>query len=329
MKITKKEVLTPKVRGGIFPQYSSDANFVTAKGESAAEGDVYWNSTLKTPRKYDTAWGDIFNPIIIPQGRLTLTSSTPYTTSDTTNTSIYYTRHDGDTVCLYNSTYTQFVKYKLIGDIAYTPSGVAAGTNIDIFIYDNAGTLTLSGTAWTNDTTRATALSVVYGVLTKSGASGYLYLGTVRTSATDTIADTVSQRFVYNYYNKLPRELYFSNASSHTYTTEANRFWNNSSSSKVELVNGVRDGIYDAFSQMRGDTASSAANILGGLGVNSSTVISGISTPSVVEIGNRIGNLFGISKGITPLGYSYFSVVEYGCANLTFTSCGLYVTVNM
>ena len=89
--------------------------------------------------------------------------------------------------------------------------------NVDVFLYDNAGTLTLNLVEWSNDTTRATALTIQDGVYVKNGALGYLYLGTIRTSASGTAADSVIQRFVWNYYNRITRQIYREEATDHTY----------------------------------------------------------------------------------------------------------------
>ncbi len=54
----------------------------------------------------------------------------------------------------------------------------------DVFGYNSAGVLKLELLAWTNDTTRATALVRTNGVRTKSGDASRRFLGMVRTTST-------------------------------------------------------------------------------------------------------------------------------------------------
>ena len=72
----------------------------------------------------------------------------------------------------------------------------------DIFAYNNAGTVKLELCAWTNTTTRATALVTQDGVLVKSGVTTRRYLGTIFTSAAGQTADGVYTRFLYSFYNQ-------------------------------------------------------------------------------------------------------------------------------
>lgn len=119
-------------------------------------------------------------------------------------------------------------------------SALSNNTNYDIWLYDNSGTLTLAHTAWTNDTTRATALTTVNGFYVKSGATTYRYVGTIRTSAAGQCEDSDSKRFVWNYYNRRLRYLQKEvNSSSHTYNSSAWRAWNNDTTNRFSYVIGV------------------------------------------------------------------------------------------
>ena len=112
--------------------------------------------------------------------------------------------------------------------------------NVDVFIYDNAGTLTLSATEWSNATLRATALTRQDGIWVKSGAEEYRYLGTVRTSGAAVACDTELKRFVWNLYNQVTKKLYkHDDTDSWVYTLSAFRPWNNDTSNKFEFVIGL------------------------------------------------------------------------------------------
>jgi hypothetical protein len=95
--------------------------------------------------------------IVPPQGRLTLTSGVPVMNADATaQGTIYYTPHVGGSVPIYNgaawamSAFTQRT-------LTLNSTDNVSGSLHDIFIFDNAGTLTLgTGPAWTSSTARGT-----------------------------------------------------------------------------------------------------------------------------------------------------------------------------
>ena len=57
--------------------------------------------------------------------------------------------------------------------------------------------------AWTNNTTRADAISRVNGVWSKSSATTRRYVGTIRTTGTATTEDSNAKRYVWNMYNRV------------------------------------------------------------------------------------------------------------------------------
>lgn len=138
------------------------------------------------------------------QGRLTLTSNTPITTSDVTGAgTIYFTPYQGNRIALYDGTkwvFREFTQRSLA-------LGAATANRVyDVFIYDNAGTVTIDTfTIWTNATTRATDLVEQDGVLVKSGATTRRYIGTFYTSAANQTDDSYTRRHLFNYYHRQPR----------------------------------------------------------------------------------------------------------------------------
>lgn len=176
----------------------------------------------------------------IVEGRLTLTSGTAVTNSDVTAaTTLYYTPYKGNRISLYDGS-----NWKLY-TFAETSIAVPATTSqmYDVFVYDNAGTRTLELTAWTNDTTRATALVLQDGVYVKSGATTRLYLGSFRTTTVSgQTEDSETKRYVWNYYNRVPRLLRRQETTaSWTYTTATFRQANGSTLNQVDLITGVAE----------------------------------------------------------------------------------------
>lgn len=217
--------------------------------------------SLNVPSIGSTDWGTDVNenwstlqaaisPAIC-NGRLTLESGTPVSTSDlTARATLYFTPYRGNLLGLYDGSsawnITTFTERSL------SLSGLTASTNYDIFIYDNSGTLTLESVAWSSDTARATALTTQDGIYVKSGATSHRYLGTIRINSTGgQCEDTATQRFVWNYYNRVSRKIGYSVDASHAYTTVGVwRKWNDSDSSKYAWVQGVAEntiGIYCYF----------------------------------------------------------------------------------
>jgi hypothetical protein len=180
-------------------------------------------------------------------GRLSFTSATPVTLADVIGaTTIYYVPHVGSSILLWNG--SNFIS-RSFTEISLTLGTLANNTNYDVFVYDNAGVLTLEAIAWTNDTTRATPFTRQGGILIKF-PDNRTYLGTFRTTSTTTTEDSRSKRFLWNLYNRVNRELYkpYANAT-WTYTSTAVRQANGNTANQLELVCGqVENAISLAFS---------------------------------------------------------------------------------
>ena len=115
-------------------------------------------------------------------GRLSLSSSDPAPTDDQlTKATLYYLPHNGNHVALWDTSLSRW-KLSKIPDagVSITDSGLTFNTNYDVFAYLTGGALTLELVAWASDSARATALARQDGVLSKTGALGRRYLGTVR-----------------------------------------------------------------------------------------------------------------------------------------------------
>ena len=239
----------------------------------------------------------------IVEGRLTLTTAVPITTSDVTAAgTIYFTPYRGNRIALYNGTnwktYTFTEK-----SLALT---LTSGKNYDVYIYDNSGTLTLElSAAWTNDTTRADALALQDGVYVKSGATTRRYLGTIRASGTDTTEDSNAKRFVWNNYNRVLRTLEVKETTDNwTYDSATWRQANNSTANQVEIVVGLRENSIEV--QVSMPLIGNAGLV--GIGVNSVTAGSAAAYYSGGAGNYGEGN--AIHTEIPRLGYSYYAWLE-------------------
>mgnify|MGYP000370250339 CR=1 FL=1 len=262
-------------------------------------------------------------PVQVCDGRLTLTSGTAVTTGDVTAaTTIYFTPYSGNRIAIYDG--SNWVTYSFT-EKSLSLSGLAASTPYDVFGYISAGALALEAVAWTNDTTRATALVLQDGVLCKSGTLTKRYLGTFRTTSTiGQTEDSISKRFVYNHYNQKRRRLYLTETTSHSYTTQAWRAWNNSTANRVEFIQGVLE--HDINVTVQGAWGTTAVAGVGAA-LNSTTTPNLGSDAYVYDTGNT-GQYKSSSKDVMPiLGYQYIQGMEIGNTSITFTQINLTATV--
>lgn len=260
----------------------------------------------------------------LAQGRLTVISGQSVTATNATNTTMYYALHDGNEISLYdgssawtNATFTE---------VTITVPAVA-NKNYDVFIYDTGSGLDDDTVAWTDDTTRATALTTQDGIWVKSGATTRKYVGTFRTTSTaGQVTDNARQRLVYNYYNKLPRPFFRQEeTASWNYTTATLRQANNNTNNQVEIVVGVQDNTVNVMLKHRFQSSNAAGvNVGAGIGENSVTVISTNCFGSH-QAENAASYPQDLSSWmmITPrLGYSYFAWLETSQALGTTTHFG-------
>lgn len=188
---------------------------------------------LSTPAEGSTDWADDVNQNFtdieatvnalgsgtvdpaICNGRLSASSTVAVTTSDTTSATLYFLPRQnagltnsgtGGKIALYSGTVWGLHDIGASGVSGSVTSLTTTTTPVyDVFLYDNAGTLTLEFVKWTSNTARATALAIQDGVLVKSGAATRRYLGTihvVNNSGTISVRDSVGERFVWNFYNR-------------------------------------------------------------------------------------------------------------------------------
>ena len=205
-------------------------------------------------------------------GRLTLTSATPVTTADVTGaTSIFYTQYTGDRVALYTD--SRWTLYRFT-EVTLALGTLTSGLPYDVFLYDNAGALTLEATAWSNGTTRATALTQQDGVYVRTGALTRRYLGTFYTTSTTQTEDSYAKRLLWNYYHRVRRPMRaIEDANSWAYTTATWRQANADTANQLEFVVGVAEVMVEArvAAMCSNATAATTTFMSVGIGVDSTT----------------------------------------------------------
>lgn len=257
--------------------------------------------------------------ILTPGGRLTLATLTPVTVADQlAKTTIYYSPYVSDVIPIYDGEH--WIGWRFSELSVAVPNTTVKP--FDVFVYDNAGVLTLVTTDWTNDTTRAVALTMLNGRLVKSGTPTQLYLGTGRTTgAAGQCEDSVAKRFLANWYNVVQRKLLKETVGSHAYNAAAWRAWNNDATTIFEFVTPVqRDPVLVSMN------AGITASVAGSVGYASAELD---ATTTITALNNSIANgntgqVNGVVAGVIAppaAGYHYVCTVEFGNANaVTFAT---------
>lgn len=257
--------------------------------------------------------------------RLTLTTGVPVTTADVTAaTTLYCTPAGrGNRIALYDSAGVATIAMSAELSIA-----VPATTSqmYDVFAYGNAGVATLELLAWTNDTTRATAIVLTTtGTYTKSGDLTRRYLGSFRTTAVSgQTEDSVAKRYVWNYYNRVRRTLYVTDATaSWTYSTATYQQARATATNQVAVVIGVAEATLDLIVAHFAGGNAGAIQIGTGIGED---VTNAIPTGFIGGAGVTCGGggycgatLAGRLTKYPAVGYHFYAWLEKSAASGTTT----------
>ena len=252
------------------------------------------------------------------QGRLTLTTATPVTTSDVTAAgTIYFTPYKGNKVALYDG--SKWVAYTFTErSLALTAT---SGSVYDVFLYDNAGTLTLETLVWTNTTTRATALVLQDGIYCKTGALTRRYLGTFYATGTNQTSDsggaagTAGFRCLWNYYNRRPRKMWAcESTASWAYHTAAYRGSNGTAIVRLNMVIGVSEDTVDCghVAQVYNNDATAIPYAISAIGLDSTTVPATgcLRAIACVSVYTPYASMATLWNGYPGIGFHYLQALE-------------------
>lgn len=254
-------------------------------------------------------------------GRISASSSGPLAEASGAS-SIYYHRLAGDLVALYDG--SSAWEYHTIdaSAISVACSTGSASKPHDVFLYDSSG-LTLELVAWTDDTTRATALAKQDGVRVKSGATARRYLGTVYLDGSKQVTFDDSERGLWNMDNRRQWSSQVNDATvSWVYTTAT---WREvrASANRVNLVVGVSDE--DMVSASSVAVFSNASQNVGagpGIGVDSTSSNSAHTRTGFANTGSIASYGFADWSGRLDAGRRYLAWLEISQASGTTTFFG-------
>lgn len=248
------------------------------------------------------------------EARLTAQTGVAVPLSDVSGaTSLYFTPFRGNRVGLYyGSKWMPFTLTEISIDV---PNANAV---YDVFVYASGGvTPTLELLAWASDTARATALTYQDGVLVKSGDATRRYVGTIYTQATGggIVDDTAEKRYVWNYYNRIPRLIRRTEAAtSWAWTTgSVLRQANNNASNKIDFICGIVEDFIscEAHCAVQSDAASQDFSVV--MGYDSTTVQSAYcygGYAGVLDSGEN-GQCQSLLQLQPAVGKHYISWLEY------------------
>lgn len=357
-----------------------DSTFSTAIGgypkgavlASSVTAGLSWVSTADNnttnPDSSGTNWspqGAASIPIFRPQGRLTLAANTPVIAADVTAaTVVYYTAFEGNMVPIYNG--SVFLPMSFASDLALSlASSASANGIVDVFAFNNSGTLTLGyGPVWatatagsgargtgggTTEITRVNGIwvnkntiTLINGANTYSSLAAYTctYLGSIWVDGTNgQVSCTVSygqnrKWGVWNAYNRKSILLQAGDSTaSWTYNTATWRGSNNSANNNVGVFTGIAEemaSIY--FVQNVSEPTSNGYTGAIGIGVNSTSAISGFAGGNGSYASGAKGTAVAQYPAPPALGVNKFQALENAIAasSLTFygTSAGMLLTAS-
>ena len=296
--------------------------------ESSSTGSAVSLTSAAVVRVAATAnWGNRLERLlqgITPGGRLTLESGVPVSTTDqTAKTTIYYTPFVHNTILLWDG--ADWVP------TTFTETSLALGTltsalPYDVFGYLSSGALVLESLAWTNGTTRATAVTLQDGRYCKSGDKTRLLLGTFYTTSTTATADSELTRYVGNVYNRVSKRLISSITStySHTYTTATWREWNAGTGvTRPQWVSAVAADI-STFGFVANMSAA-AAQINGYLNVqvDGTDGTARLSATNFLDYGQNVVVTANMPSTQIAAGKHYAALIEYGNSGTTYYSADI------
>ena len=240
------------------------------------------------------------------EGRLTLISGDPVAAAGKNGgTTIYFSPYNGNRISLYDGTRWRFYTFS---QISLALGTLTVSLPYDVFIYDAAGTLTLVFVAWTSQTARATALVLQDGVYAQTGSLTRRYLGTFYTVTTTQTSDASTNRYLWNYYNRLSYSDY-NPESTASWTSSGNGTWSAMNAGAVNWNYDFVIGVADAFMTARIYVCSQAG------------FVSAIARDSVSAYANSVSTIASHNNAAVavqsaeyadapPIGYHYLQAIQ-------------------
>jgi hypothetical protein len=244
------------------------------------------------------------------QARMTTESGVAVSSSDrAAQSTLYLTPYEGDQIALYDGADWA---YFTVANESLDISSCTTVTPYDVFAVDTSG-VTLEHVAWTNDTTRATAINKTQdGIWTKTGDATRRYVGTYYCNASGQTDDTDNIRYVWNHYNRMARRLNRDRADNTTWTSgTGTRQAGALTANRAQVVVGQPDAYVQATYNVFMYAPAAASWTAGEIGVDStSDEVSGSVNARLVRSADygRHSSQYSDTPGI---GQHDFNLLEY------------------
>ena len=313
---------------------------------SSNSGDFVTPVSFSNTITFATGHSVVGGPLVLPMGRLTITSDTPALSSDTTaQTTVYYSPYLGNRISIptasgwSSGTFTELSQ--TLADATKSPAAAGVSSVYDLFVWSDSGTIRCTrGPAWSTTTSRGTGagtteLQRVNGVYVNKvaitngpGANLGIYVGTIGTSSSGAngqlnvmfapaaaAGGTANRVDIWNAYNRIQfRSIVRDSTDTWAYTTATWRSANNSTSNRVTIVRGLDEGAIEA-SACGLASNSTGAVVRSGIGIDSTSAVSHF--PGSLRISNAaFGNMIGPARygGLPGIGSHFVQWLEHSDA---------------
>lgn len=265
-----------------------------------------------------------YRPQAVNGYRLSTENGVSVSTADrTAQSTLYIVPHEHNALGVNDG--TNISNYKTISTtsgFSLALSGMTSGKNYDVVAYEWSGTPELDLLpAWTNDTTRATALVMGYyryisgtatGLINARSLTNARYVGTIRATGATTTEDSASKRFVWNAFNQVPRPVrVIDTTDNYPYQTAAFRQVRATATNQFEYVCGLSERPIVARARGAASHSVSSAEFCSGIGIDSTTVNSAQLFGGSSSVVNQFGSCHADYEGYPGIGYHYVAWLEY------------------
>lgn len=260
--------------------------------------------------------------------RLTGVSNTPRMVADNAALStIYLAQYKGNRIALFDAVNWQLAEPATEPSLAVT--GRTTDLPFDIFAYLNAGVVTLEFLNWTSATVRATSLTRVDGIWTKSGDATRRYLGSCRPRSATTFAfvrntvEVAVKLDLWNNDNRIEHSFHlWSATNSWAYTLATWRQAQASALYQVDIMNGLEEETFSAqlATTSRNSTISIPRHC--GIGYDSTTAITGMTSGTANTVASIEADQFAMCRHKPTVGVHKYCWLEISTATGTCTWIG-------
>jgi hypothetical protein len=261
--------------------------------------------------------------------RLSGVSATPVMVADSTTLgTVYLAQYKGNRIALYDGSNWQVAMPS--SEVSLAVTGRTTDLPFDVFGYLNAGVVTLEFLDWASATARATGLTRVDGIWTKTGDSTRRYLGSIRARSATTFhwvlggTETGAAKMdLFNADNRVDFAFTLkSSVDTWTYTTATWRQANADADLQVEIMVGLQEETFvgTLSTTSRNSTISIAREC--GIGFDVTNANSGISSSSV----NTVASINAVQEARIvnqpAIGRHFYAWLEISTATGTCTWTG-------